>query len=572
MNFNFTQKFLTIIITILFITMGISYFIQKTLVSSLLNSEYKSRLENNLMVVENEFKSLKQQMQEDSILIKDDIQVAKAVFNKNSLEISNSISTYSSRFPNLYIRFFDIKGNLLSESFTIPPYLQTPINPSTAFSMGNDDIIFSETTEINGKLFLKTYATIRYNGENCGISLVIFPINQDFLDDLKMRLRNELILYSENNKISAVTIFDNSGNRITDKSTLKKNYISKYIYLNDYKTGVEALIPKQEISKKEFGISKKIWYVNLFFIICAAFFINSFARKAIKPFNLLINGLHNIHNGNYNEKIIHNYKDEAGKTLDTFNMMVDKLKSKQIEDEQLARIDKISSIGKMASILAHEIKNPLSAISMIISMYKNEFDTIDFEKRDFEIMEKEINRINDIIQKMLDFSKEQKLEIENKNIVKVLKNMLDFTEKKGLENNCRFHFSSNVENLFINFDEKMLNQLFLNIIMNSIDASKNGTLTVSVIQSDKQAELSFQDSGIGMNEYELKRAFEPYYTTKNNGSGIGLSVVKNILDIHCFSYLLTSKKGSGTLFKIFISLDENRALQNNFQKEKNCEL
>ena len=107
----------------------------------------------------------------------------------------------------------------------------------------------------------------------------------------------------------------------------------------------------------------------------------------------------------------------------------------------------------------------------------------------------------------------------------------------------------------------MLNQLFLNIIMNSIEASKNGTISVSITKKEQIVAISFRDNGCGMSEYELSRAIEPFYTTKKDGTGIGLAVVKNIIDIHSFTFDIKSQKGAGTEFILYIDLEKNKNLK-----------
>lgn len=561
MNFSFSKKFLTIILLIILITMGSSYIIQKNIITSIIKSESQTRLQNSIAVIENELKTLKQQLQENAVIIKEDHQLSAAVYTKNSMEISNIISTYSPRFPRHYIRIFDNRGELLSESFSLPGYLKNQLPDSIIRTFFDDDIVLSEVFEINNRFFMKTYATLRNSGENCGIALIIFPIEQDFADSIKTRLGIDIIIYSSTGKIAASTIFDSNGKRLEVPPDKSEGYLKEYKYLESYSMVIEALTSKNEIWKKEFGASKKIWYINLFFIVFASFFINHFAKKAIEPFNLLIEGLKNVKNGIFNRQITHNYKDEAGMALDSFNTMLLELKEKKEEEEQLARIDKISSIGKMAATLAHEIKNPLSAISMIITMYNSEFETIDFEKKDFELMTKEIARINEIIETILDFARNNKLNIEEKNIVSTVKDMVDFTSKKGLENNCKFEFYTEYDEINLFIDEKMLNQLFLNIIMNSIEASKNGTISVSITKKEQIVAISFRDNGCGMSEYELSRAIEPFYTTKKDGTGIGLAVVKNIIDIHSFTFDIKSQKGAGTEFILYIDLEKNKNLK-----------
>ncbi len=211
-------------------------------------------------------------------------------------------------------------------------------------------------------------------------------------------------------------------------------------------------------------------------------------------------------------------------------------------EEQLRINDKFSFMGKLSAFLAHEIRNPLASLKGGVE-YLGELKNLDDDyKKIIDIMIREIDRLNKIIADFLYFTKIAKPEKTNI----YLKNLLDeiwFEVKMmNIKNNYDFLYKGD-ENLIIKGDPNQIRQVFLNLIINSLDAmKKNGGNTIQVNSFLDKAEtvIIFEDEGGGIQEDHRDKIFEPFFSTKENGTGIGLSIVFRIIQAHGGSISVTN--------------------------------
>jgi PAS domain S-box-containing protein len=241
--------------------------------------------------------------------------------------------------------------------------------------------------------------------------------------------------------------------------------------------------------------------------------------------------------------------------------------------EQLLKSEKLAALGKMAAVLAHEIKTPLTSIKMNADIIAETLDLNEEDntygsvvKENFEIMTTEINRLNNLVKDVLKFSRQMELEYSDsklKDLIDIVHNqLLNKLEEKNIT------FINNTENICFRVDADKIKQVFINLIDNSIEAvNQNG-----VIQIDSQRDgdnnfvsIFVKDNGTGIDP-ELK-VFEPFFTTKSSGTGLGLPISQKIIEQHNGAfYLLSSKKGE-TIFELKLPL-EHKHLELNKLEEK----
>jgi two-component system sensor histidine kinase HydH len=222
-------------------------------------------------------------------------------------------------------------------------------------------------------------------------------------------------------------------------------------------------------------------------------------------------------------------------------------------EEQIHRNEKLNAIRKLASTVAHEIRNPLNAISLIIDSLKMRFEPkTNREKYDSNLftVKSEIARIGKIVEEFLNFSRQPKLKLTKIDFP------ILFREIHSLMGN-----SLEKENISIDFnlqdhpilygDSEQLTQVFVNLIRNAMEAiTPPGRIYISGKFVNHRYEVTVEDNGCGMGEDEIKNIFDLYYSKKKNGSGIGLTVVQQIVDAHNGSISVDSKKGKGTVFRL----------------------
>lgn len=227
------------------------------------------------------------------------------------------------------------------------------------------------------------------------------------------------------------------------------------------------------------------------------------------------------------------------------------------QDAQLRmeRSQKLSLVGQLAAGVAHEIKNPLASIKGAADILTDD-DTSQADRIEFkDILQNEIRRIDGTVAEFLEFARPKETRKEKLNLTRTLRASL-----RQIEAEARRHGSSIQEQLeedvFVNGDPEKLHQMTLNLILNAIHASHDGdTVGVSLrAQNRTSARLVFADSGSGISEQDLGRVFEPFYTTKSTGTGLGLTVVKDIIDNHQGTIRIDSTEARGTTVTIVLPL------------------
>ena len=204
-----------------------------------------------------------------------------------------------------------------------------------------------------------------------------------------------------------------------------------------------------------------------------------------------------------------------------------------------------------ASGIAHEIKNPLTSIKTFTEYVDKKYHDARFRRKFRFLVGRELERINRTVDQLMDFSRPVKLEKTRIDVNALLKETVEFVKYQAKKNDVRIkrHFE---DIPCIYADGIQIQQVFLNIILNAFDAiTKNGRVTISTGMLDnRKVFVSIKDTGKGLSSGGVKKIFEPFYTTKTKGSGLGLWIVVLILKRHNASIGVKSKLGSGTEFVI----------------------
>lgn len=207
------------------------------------------------------------------------------------------------------------------------------------------------------------------------------------------------------------------------------------------------------------------------------------------------------------------------------------------------------------SKLTHEIKNPLAVCNGYLEMM-NEKDEIIKEKY-LNIVKKEIERTLNVINDFSFFSKEKVLEKEELDLKYLLEDILNITKPLIEEKHGKIILFGE-EELYLNGDYKRLKQAFINIIKNSVEASENNLeIVIKIINHKNEYEIRVKDNGCGMSKEELNYIFNDFYTTKPLGTGLGVSYMKEIIELHDGKIEYKSKKGVGTT--VIINLPKEKS-------------
>lgn len=347
------------------------------------------------------------------------------------------------------------------------------------------------------------------------------------------------------------------------------------------RVGISLARMHREISVLRNGILFLTALVVLFGNLLSIFLI----RIIVRPIRELSIGTQKIASGDLDYRVNVQSNDEIGDLAELFNSMAQDLrnyikelnkekkdllnlkmalesrtteleetlvKMKNIQQE-LLRSEKFATIGRLASSVAHELRNPLASLKNI-SYYLMKLGTFSADekaKRMLDMLSHDVGRANKIVTDLLEFSRVKKINKTPTNVDEFINKLLD-----NLAMGETIHVERELEHIQANIDPDRITQVLINLIMNARDAmtSAGGTIMVSTHRSGDLLAIRVKDTGSGMSEDTASRIFEPLFTTKTKGLGLGLAIVKEIIDAHYGRISVESKKGVGTTFEILLPI------------------
>lgn len=242
---------------------------------------------------------------------------------------------------------------------------------------------------------------------------------------------------------------------------------------------------------------------------------------------------------------------DIGKIAVSINDMADSLEKKEQLEERLQRAEKLASLGQMISGVAHEIRNPLGIIRGTVQLMEKNFKDVDGLDEYVRIVKEQSDRENKVIQELLDYARPSKKLMTQMNMNLLVNSVLSFTNKYIQDNhiNLELILEDNLPEIIMDCDK--IKQVFVNIIINACEAMlTGGKLTIETKKEDEWVKTYFKDTGIGMDEGQMKNIFNPYYTTKPKGTGLGLAISNGIIEMHNGYIEVKSKKDEDTTFVV----------------------
>jgi len=246
-------------------------------------------------------------------------------------------------------------------------------------------------------------------------------------------------------------------------------------------------------------------------------------------------------------------KGEDGGIHGFIRLIQDVTEMKKME-EHIGRSEKLASLGRLAAGIAHEIGNPLTSIFSFVQILK-ESEEDQFKKESLETVYFHINRISDILKQLSGFTKMPKGEIKECHINEIIETSINiiYFDKKAKGISIIRDLSADLSNYTCVCDSNQLSQVFVNLILNAIDSMPDGgKLTVKSMPKDANIIIRFEDTGLGIQTEDLPKIFDPFYTTKEKGTGLGLAVSYDIIKKMNGTLTVESEVGKGSIFTITI--------------------
>ena len=457
--------------------------------------------------------------------------------------------------------------------------------------------VINNSTEVS-----KYYVDQTRNSIEADILLMVIDVNRNsamFYDD-PTRFQNILASQRLLRKLDEVHLLDSSGNiimsniidessnfvpppeeafsrslegkpiRITDPNTNRTsalikldNFIDTYLYIvkfldpkviNYLKDTANLVTIYYNVQERKTGI--KITFAIIYILIVSLLLFLSviisinFSSRLTRPIINLISASDKISLGDLNTKVPEIETDQEFKKLNkNFNSMIDKLKKQQ---DKLLLIERHTAWESVARKLAHEIKNPLTPIQLSIDILREKYLVkVGDDNKNFSgyltTITKQIKDIEHLVNEFSDFARMPKPVLKKIDLNKVISRALNLYELS--ESQIEFSLKKIKQLKYINGDEEQLHRVFINLIKNSIESIEDkkskvvdikGKINIDIISDNHYIYVTIVDNGVGFDHIDKKKMITPYFTTRKNGTGLGLAVVSKIISDHNSTILFNS--------------------------------
>lgn len=274
-----------------------------------------------------------------------------------------------------------------------------------------------------------------------------------------------------------------------------------------------------------------------------------------KPIHNVVNAARSIAAGDLTPELTTDRKDEIGELTKAFNYMVQKLREERALEEKLREAEHLSGIAQLGKSIAHEIRNPLNFISLSIDHLKTKYIPDQGEdKEKFESLitsiKHEIQRLNKLAGDFLDYGKSLRLTLQDVDIEGLINEVLSLVSAKAEKDGIKISFQ-NGGLPKLSADPELIKTCIFNIIINAFQAMPdNGALTVTTKVSNGKAYIIIEDTGIGVSKDNLPKLFDPFFSTKSTGLGLGLAMTKRVIEEHGGRADFQSTEGKGSTMTI----------------------
>jgi signal transduction histidine kinase len=294
------------------------------------------------------------------------------------------------------------------------------------------------------------------------------------------------------------------------------------------------------------------------------------SRMVFQPINQLILQVRSASGGAFLERLEipeHGDLEELGERIHALISRINEAQEALDKTKKLLQYsNKYAVLGKVAPTVAHEIRNPLAAIKMLIYSMNERQDIPPDQKQDLQIITSEINRMDDFIRNFLKFARPPEPEFAPSNPVDVIREVIQLLRPKLKSTNIQLQEFYTPTPQFVYADAAQIKQIFINLLINALEAMPNGgSVTISTLlhtsaTNNEQVAadyliIMFEDTGHGIPENVLAHLFEPFSKGSDQGIGLGLSISQSIANLHKGWIDAKNKNnGSGAVFSVFLPL------------------
>jgi signal transduction histidine kinase len=310
------------------------------------------------------------------------------------------------------------------------------------------------------------------------------------------------------------------------------------------------LRPMDEIADAKRTLTWSMLGIAVFVITLVALISHRIGKNLTDPIKDLVGFTEQVADGNLDNTCEIKTQDEIGDLTVAFNQMTQDLKQSR---DKLIQAERLATAGKMSASFAHEIRNPLSSMRMLSQMLMKKPDVTPEQQQSLEYILEEIERIDNIVKGLMDFARPTTLNLQQQPFPPILQSVLALMEANLEHHHIKVESDFSHDLTDFKFDADKIKQAFMNVVLNGMEAMpEGGTLTVSTFKQENTVCLKVMDTGIGISEDDIEHLFEPFFTRKDKGTGLGLANVKRILEEHDGKIEIESTLGEGTTVTMWL--------------------
>ena len=294
-----------------------------------------------------------------------------------------------------------------------------------------------------------------------------------------------------------------------------------------------------------------LWLSTTAIVLAGLMFL--LVHLSLRPIERLTRGAKRVAEGRYSERVEVGTVDEIGKLADEFNRMAAALGERE---KRLVQMERLATVGRMSAQVAHEIRNPLNALSLNAEMLEDEVAGLPEPSRG-EAMEllgqlqAEIGRLSQVTDTYLSLARMPRPELEEGDLGELLRRVLDFVTDELTQARVAAALELAGELPPVPMDESQLRQALLNLIRNAVEAQPDGgSVRITAGTADGGVEFAVQDRGAGVPQEQQEAVFEPFVSTKERGTGLGLAITRQIIEAHGGTIRYEAAPGGGAIFRV----------------------
>lgn len=345
-------------------------------------------------------------------------------------------------------------------------------------------------------------------------------------------------------------------------------YITAYEPIRNIKDDIIGILYVGVLEEKFVDMRKRtlLTFLGITFagILLAFAISNILANSITKPIRNLVSASLELAKGDLSHRVEGMPEDAIGELGKAFNSMADAIEErdeqlKEYVKKKIMKSERLAMIGQLAAGVAHEINNPLGSILIYSHLLLEDLEEKDTHRENLEKIVNQATRCKEIVKGLLDFSRQTEPKMNQRDINKIVNEVLSLVERQVMFQNIKVTKKLSKSLPMVMLDEAQIQQVFMNIVLNAVEAMEGqGELIIETTSSEKFIEMKFIDTGCGISEQNIEKLFEPFFSYKKKGYGIGLglAISYGIIKKHNGEIIVKSEVGKGSSFTIRLPLNK----------------